>query len=60
VSWPEQRVTVDLKRQALRAAPPYDSSVPLDHNRELRIFKHYGLAGYWRAKKRKATHESNG
>lgn len=47
VSWPEERVSVDLSRQAVRDAPPYDSSVPLDRDQELRIFKHYGRASYW-------------
>jgi hypothetical protein len=42
VSWPDRTVTVDLDRQAVRLAPPYDSSVPLDPDMELRIFEHYG------------------
>lgn len=47
VSWPERTVTVDLGREAVKLAPPYDSSVPLDPELELRIFEHYGreLAG---------------
>jgi len=47
VSWPEQRVAVDLPRQALKDAPPYDSSVPVDRSQEVRLFKHYGRASYW-------------
>ena len=47
VSWPEERVTVDLPRQALQDAPPYDSSVPVDRNQEIGLFKHYGRASYW-------------
>jgi hypothetical protein len=42
VSWPDRTVTVDLVRQAVKLAPPYDSSVPLDPELELRIFEHYG------------------
>jgi hypothetical protein len=42
VSWPDRTVTVDLLRQAVKTAPPYDSSVPLEPELELRIFNHYG------------------
>jgi hypothetical protein len=42
VSWPDRAVTVDLGRETLKMAPPYDSSVPLDPQLELRIFEHYG------------------
>jgi hypothetical protein len=42
VSWPDRTVRVDLVRQAVKLAPPYDSSVPLDPDTELRIFEHYG------------------
>jgi hypothetical protein len=42
VSWPDRAVTVDLGRQTLKTAPPYDSSLPLEPELELRIFEHYG------------------
>lgn len=42
VSWPDRTVAVNLVRQAVKLAPPYDSSVPLDPELELRIFEHYG------------------
>ena len=42
VSWPDRAVTVDLGRETLKTAPPYDSSVPLEAELELRIFEHYG------------------
>ena len=59
VSWPERRVTVDLKRQAVRDAPAYDSSVPLDRNQELRIFEHYGLGAYWESEGKEGASESH-
>lgn len=58
VSWPEQLVTIDLNRLALQDAPPYDSSVPLDRDQELRIFKHYGRASYWESEATPSTAES--
>jgi hypothetical protein len=47
VRWPDSTVVVKLTQQAVRDAPPYDSSVLLDRKQELRIFKHYGYPGYW-------------
>jgi sporulation protein YlmC with PRC-barrel domain len=57
VSWSDERVTVDLPRQAVRDAPPYDSSVPLDRNQELRIYKHYRRASYWQSEAKQGTPE---
>lgn len=42
VSWPDRAVTVDMSRQTLKLAPPYDSNVPLEPELELRLFEHYG------------------
>lgn len=53
VSWPDHRVTVDLSRQSVRDAPPYDSAVPLVRNQERRIFEHYGRASYWAVDEKK-------
>jgi len=47
VSWPNTTVSVDLTRQAVKDAPPYDSEVELDRNLEAGINEHYGRAGYW-------------
>jgi len=46
-----------LPRQAVRDAPPYDSSVPLDRNQELRIYKHYRRASYWQSEAKQGTPE---
>ena len=47
VIWPEATVTVNLTRQALQNAPPYNSAKQLTREQELDIFNHYGRTGYW-------------
>jgi PRC-barrel domain len=49
VSWPEATVSVDLTRQAVKDAPPYDPAVQLDRRQETGIYQHYGRPGYWAA-----------
>jgi hypothetical protein len=40
-------VSVNLTRQAVQAAPPYDSAGLLNRLQEMGIYDHYGRAGYW-------------
>jgi sporulation protein YlmC with PRC-barrel domain len=47
VSWSEAKVSVDLTRQAVKDAPPYESTVELDRQREQAIYEHYDRPGYW-------------
>ena len=47
VSWSDATVSVNLTRQAVRDAPPYNSAAQLDREQEVNIFKHYGHPGYW-------------
>ena len=47
VSWPDAKVSVNLTRQAVQDAPPYEPAAQLDRAREAGIYKHYGRAGYW-------------
>ena len=47
VSWADSRVSVKVTRQAVSDAPPYDPAEPLDHQHEMRLYKHYGRPGYW-------------
>jgi hypothetical protein len=47
VSWPDAKVSVNLTRQAVQDAPPYEPAAQLDRTREAGIYKHYGRAGYW-------------
>ncbi len=47
VSWSDATVSVNLTRQAVQDAPPYDSAVHLDRDKEISIHQHYGCKGYW-------------
>ncbi len=47
MSWLEATITVKLTRQAVKDAPPYDSSVPLNREQEMSLYKHHGRGGYW-------------
>jgi hypothetical protein len=48
VSWSEATVSVDLTRQAVKDAPPYDSTAQLDRTQEMGIHEHHGRPGYWK------------
>ena len=47
VSWSDATVSVNLTRQAVKDAPPYDSASQLDRKQEMAIYQHYGRPGYW-------------
>ena len=47
VNWYDATISVNLTRQALKDAPPYDSAVSLDREQEALIHEHYARAGYW-------------
>ena len=47
VSWPDSTVSVDMTRQAVQDAPPYDPAAQLDREQEIGIYKSYGRAVYW-------------
>jgi hypothetical protein len=47
VSWSDAKVSVDLTRQAVKDAPPYDAAVRLERKQEAGIYKHYRRVGYW-------------
>jgi hypothetical protein len=47
VRWPDATVSVNLTRQAVKDAPPYDSSTQLDRGQEMGVYKHYGRPEYW-------------
>lgn len=49
VDWSDEAVTVDLSRDAVKAAPAYDPSADLDRQRENTLYAHYGRAPYWNA-----------
>jgi hypothetical protein len=47
VSWVDAKVSIQLTRQAIKEAPPYDPSVALTREQETDIYRHYGHPGYW-------------
>jgi sporulation protein YlmC with PRC-barrel domain len=47
VSWSNEKVSIDLTRQAIKDAPLYDPAAHLSRDYESVIYKHYGRAGYW-------------
>lgn len=47
VSWSNTTVSVNLSRQAVKGAPPYDSAAQFDREQEAGIYNHYGRPGYW-------------
>ncbi|MEO6531963.1 MAG: PRC-barrel domain-containing protein [Pseudolysinimonas sp.] len=46
VNWGTRTVSVDLSREAVKAAPPYVASDELSLEREVRLFEHYGRTWY--------------
>jgi len=50
VSWADATVSVDLTRQAVKDAPPYDSAARLDRQQEMGVYEHYRRPGYWTTK----------
>ena len=50
VSWSDANVSVDLTRQAIKDAPPYDSAAQLDRQQEQSIYEHHGRPDYWTTK----------
>ena len=47
VSWADSTVTVGLKRDAIKNAPPYDANQPFDRESEALLYRHYSRGGYW-------------
>ena len=47
ISWPERSVVVDMTRQALKDAPPYDRAEHVDRQWELAYYGHLQQPGYW-------------
>jgi hypothetical protein len=47
VSWSDATVSVDVTRQAVKDAPPYDSAAQFDREHEQGMYEHYGRASYW-------------
>ena len=47
VNWIDATVSVDLTRQAVKKAPPYDAAAHLNRQQEMGLHEHYGRPGYW-------------
>lgn len=49
VSWSDRTVAVDLSREAVKTAPPYDAAMTLDRPSEASLYTHHGRPPYWKA-----------
>ncbi len=47
VHWSDKSVSVDLSRDAVKAAPLYDAKALLERDWEHKLHKHYGRTAYW-------------
>lgn len=47
IEWLDRTVNVDLTRDAIKEAVPYDKTADLDRDGEVDIYNHYGRVGYW-------------
>jgi hypothetical protein len=47
ISWPEHAVSVNVTRQLLKTAPPYDRAEHLDRQWEAAYYQHLQQPGYW-------------
>lgn len=47
VDWFEQAVSVDLSRESIKNAPPYDPAVDWSRDQEADLYRHHGRSGYW-------------
>jgi hypothetical protein len=47
IDWGGRRLGIDLSREQLRAAPPYDPSVPLGRDDEVLLHDQLARSGYW-------------
>ena len=47
VRWPDNTVAINMTRQTLKEAPPYDAAIPLSRDQEVGLYQHHGRAGYW-------------
>jgi hypothetical protein len=47
LSWSERTVSINLTREAVKAAPPYNAAGTLGRHEEMSLHDHYRRAGYW-------------
>ncbi|MBC7586259.1 MAG: PRC-barrel domain containing protein, partial [Tardiphaga sp.] len=47
VHWSGRTVSVDLSRESVKAAPPYETDTAWSRQSDTELYGHYGRAGYW-------------
>ncbi len=47
VHWSNKTVSVELSREAVKAAPVYDPTTEWSREMDLNLYRHYGRVGYW-------------
>jgi len=47
VHWMDRTVSVDLDRESIKSAPPYDPAVEWSRDKALALYRHYGRGVYW-------------
>jgi len=47
VHWSDQTVSVDLSRDAIKNAPPYETTVVWSRDQDVALYRHHGRTGYW-------------
>ncbi|MEP7347237.1 MAG: PRC-barrel domain-containing protein [Gemmatimonadaceae bacterium] len=55
VDWHDATVSINVTRQAVKEAPPYESAAELNREREASLYKHHGRPGYWAAEEKNDT-----
>lgn len=56
--WSQATVSIELTRQAVNGAPPYDATVLLDRKQELQIYAHHQRPEYWASEMERGNEES--
>lgn len=47
IRWLDRTVAINLTRQSIKDAPPYDPDAELSREQEIAIHQHYDRTGYW-------------
>lgn len=47
IDWPDSTVSLDLSREQIRSAPPYDARALFERQYEQAMHEHYGRPTYW-------------
>ncbi len=55
ISWSENKVYVDLSRQAIKKSPEWNASAAVNREYEARLYDYYGRPMYWQGGQREET-----